>query len=174
MTKPTPIDKEIELDPKRYLVSRTDEKGVIEYVNDYFIEVSGYLESELIGQPHNLIRHPDMPRIVFKLMWEHIQSGKNILALVKNLAKDGRYYWVYTSFEPNINRDDNKIIGYIASRKAAPRDIIDIIAPLYDKLLEIEKSEGMEASEKYLNSFLKEKGENITFENIMDEIYKFY
>ena len=174
MTKPTPIDKEIELDPKRYLVSRTDEKGVIEYVNDYFIEVSGYLESELIGQPHNLIRHPDMPRIVFKLMWEHIQSGKNILALVKNLAKDGRYYWVYTSFEPNINRDDNKIIGYLASRKAAPRDIIDIIAPLYDKLLEIEKSEGMEESQKYLDSFLKEKGKDITFENIMDEIYKFY
>ncbi len=174
MTKPTPIDEAIKLDPKRYLVSRTDEKGVIEYVNDYFIEISGYSENELIGQPHNIIRHPDMPRIVFKLMWEMIQSGKNILALVKNLAKDGRYYWVFTSFEPNINRDDNKIIGFIASRKAAPKDVIEIIADLYAKLVEIEKTEGIDASEKYLNAFLLEKGKDIKFENIMDEIYKFY
>ncbi|MEJ2469266.1 MAG: PAS domain S-box protein, partial [Campylobacterales bacterium] len=67
---PQPVDEEIKLDPKKYIVSKTDPKGIIEYGNDYFVEISGYKESELIGQPHNIIRHPDMPKVVFKLMWD--------------------------------------------------------------------------------------------------------
>ncbi|WP_434657588.1 PAS domain S-box protein [Sulfurimonas sp. NW9] len=76
MTKPTPIDEEIQLDPKRYIVSETDEKGKITYANDYFQEVSGYTEEELLGQPHSIVRHPDMPKVVFKLLWETIKQGK--------------------------------------------------------------------------------------------------
>jgi PAS domain S-box-containing protein len=91
MQKPTPIDEEIKLDPKKYIISSTDAKGLITDVNDYFVEISGYSKDELIGKPHNIIRHPDMPKVVFKLMWEQLKSGHDILALVKNLAKDGRY-----------------------------------------------------------------------------------
>ncbi|MEN4053501.1 MULTISPECIES: PAS domain-containing protein [Sulfurimonas] len=174
MIKPTPIDEEIVLDPKRYIVSETDEKGKITYANDYFQEVSGYSEEELIGKPHSIVRHPDMPKVVFKLLWETIGAGKNINAVVKNLAKDGRYYWIFTEFEIRKDTDTGKIIGYHASRKKISRHVIEIIADLYAKLLEIEKKEGVEASEKYLVAFLKEKGDDMEFADIMEEIHKFY
>jgi len=174
MTKPTPRDEEIVLDPKRYIVSETDEKGRITYANDYFQEVSGYTQEELIGQPHSIVRHPDMPKVVFKLLWETIKAGKNINAVVKNLAKDGRYYWIFTEFEIRKDTDTGEIIGYHASRKKISRHVIEVIADLYKKLLEIEQKEGVAASEAYLIRFLKEKGDDIEFSNIMEEIHKFY
>jgi PAS domain S-box-containing protein len=174
MTKPTPKDEEIVLDPKRYIVSETDAKGKITFANDYFQEVSGYTLDELIGKPHNIVRHPDMPKVVFKLLWETISAGKNINAVVKNLAKDGRYYWIFTEFEIRKDTDTGEIIGYHASRKKISRHVIEIIADLYAKLLEIEKSEGVEASEKYLVAFLKEKGDDMEFADIMEEIHRFY
>ena len=172
--KPIPIDEEIVLDPKRYIVSETDEKGKITFVNDYFTEVSGYSEEELMGKAHNIVRHPDMPKVVFKLLWETISQGKNINAVVKNLAKDGRYYWIFTEFESRRDTDTGKIIGYHAARKSISKHVLEIIAELYTELLEIEKNEGVEASEKYLVAFLKEKGEDIEFANIMEEIHRFY
>ena len=174
MTKPTPKDEEILLDPKRYIVSETDEKGKITYCNDYFKEVSGYNDEELIGHPHNVVRLPDMPKVVFKLLWETISQGKNINAVVKNLAKDGRYYWIFTEFESRRDTDTGEIIGYHASRKTVSKHVIEIIADLYADLLKVEKSDGIEASEKYLNDFIKEKGDDITFANIMEEIHRFY
>ena len=174
MTKPTPIDEEIQLDPKRYIVSETDAKGRITYCNDYFMEVAGYTQEELIGTPHNIVRHPDMPKVVFKLLWETISQGKNINAVVKNLAKDGRYYWIFTEFEMRTDTDTHEIIGYHASRKKISKHVIEIIANLYAELLEIEKNEDVEASQKYLVHFLKEKGDDIEFANIMEEIHRFY
>jgi len=172
--KPTPRDEEIELDPKRYIVSETDAKGKITFCNDYFIEVSGYSKDELIGKPHSIVRHPDMPKVVFKLLWETISQGKNINAIVKNLAKDGRYYWIFTEFESRRDTDTHAIIGYHAARKKISKHVLEIIADLYAKLLEIEKSDGVEASEAYLIEFLKEKGDDVEFANIMEEIHRFY
>ncbi len=174
MIKPTPRNEEIELDPKRYIVSETDEKGKITFCNDYFIEVCGYEKEELIGKPHSIVRHPDMPRVVFKLLWETISQGKNINAVVKNLAKDGRYYWIFTEFESRRDTDTGEIIGYHAARKSISKHVIEIIAGLYAELLEIEKNEDIEASEKYLVSFLKDKGDDMEFANIMEEIHRFY
>ena len=174
MKKPIPIDKEIVLDPRRYIVSETDEKGRITFCNDYFMEVSGYSNEELIGQSHNIVRHPDMPKVVFKLLWETISQGKNINAVVKNLAKDGRYYWIFTEFETRKDADTGEIIGYHADRKSISKHVLEIISELYATLLEIEQKEGIDASQKYLISFLKEKGDDIEFSNIMEEIHKFY
>jgi len=174
MQKPTPRDEAIVLDPKRYIVSETDEKGKITFANDYFIEVSGYTLDELLGKPHSIVRHPDMPKVVFKLLWETISQGKNINAVVKNLAKDGRYYWIFTEFETRKDTDTGEIIGYHAARKSISKHVLEIIADLYAQLLEIEKTDSVEASEKYLVSFLKEKGDDIEFANIMEEIHKFY
>lgn len=156
MKHPKPIDKEIKINPKRYIVSKTDAKGIIEYGNDYFVKISGYSEAELIGQPHNIIRHPDMPKVVFKMMWDRINKAQNIMAVVKNLAKDGSYYWVVTEFEPKVDLISNEIISHTAFRKAAPQKAIDAVEPLYQKLIEIEKNGGMQASEKYLRGFLEE------------------
>ncbi len=174
MAKVTPIDEEIILDPKRYLVSETDENGNITFANSYFSEVSGYSNEELIGQPHNIVRHPDMPKVVFKLLWVMISTGHNINAVVKNLAKDGRYYWIFTSFEIRKDTDTDEVIGYHASRKTVSKHIVEIISSLYAELLEIEKNEGVDASQTYLNKFLKEKGEDINIANLMENIHKFY
>ena len=158
MTHPEPNNNEIKLNPKRYIVSKTDAKGIIEYGNDYFVEISGYTEAELIGKPHSIVRHPDMPKVVFKMMWERINNAQNIMAVVKNLAKDGSYYWVITEFEPKVDPITNKVISHTAFRRAAPQKAIDTMAPFYAKLLEIESDGGMEASEKYLRGFLEERG----------------
>jgi len=174
MQRPTPIDKEIELDPKRYLVSETDEKGIITYVNDYFIEVSGYSKEELIGQPHSILRHPDMPKVIFKLLWGKIQAGHNINAVVKNLAKDGRYYWIFTEFEIKKDTDTGNIIGYHASRKAVSKHIVEIISDIYGKLLQMEKLYSVDASERQLKVLLKDKGDDCELSNLMENIHRFY
>ncbi len=167
MERPNPIDHEIILDPKRYIVSKTDPKGVIEYGNDYFVEISGYTESELIGKPHNIIRHPDMPRVAFKMMWDRILKGENFIALVKNLAKDGSYYWVVTEFECKRDPLSNEIMSFTAFRKAAPRNAIETIAPIYAKLKEIEREGGMGASEKYFRGYLEEH--HITYDEFINK-----
>jgi len=168
MQHPKPINNQIKLDSKRYIVSKTDKHGIIEYGNDYFVEISGYTEPELLGQPHSIIRHPDMPKIVFKLMWDRINKAQNIMAVVKNLAKDGSFYWVVTEFQPKVDPITNEIISHTAFRKAAPQKAVDTMEPIYQKLLEIEKEGGMEASEKYLRGFLEEK--NLTYDEFVNDL----
>jgi PAS domain S-box-containing protein len=159
MTKrPIPIDKEVAWDKTRTIMSKTDLYGTIEYANEVFVDVCGYEDYELMAQPHNIVRHPDMPKVVFKVLWENIQKGNQFHGIVKNLAKSGRYYWVITNFE--YSRDENgDIVNYIARRKAVPQDVITKhIEPLYKKLLQIEQVSGVGASEKYLIGFLEELG----------------
>lgn len=91
----TETPDELRFDENLFIVSKTDLKGNITYANDLFIEISGYTEKELIGAPHNILRHKDMPRAVFKLLWDKIQKGEEIFAYVKNRAKSGKYYWVH-------------------------------------------------------------------------------
>ncbi|MFA6759515.1 MAG: PAS domain-containing protein [Sulfuricurvum sp.] len=165
-------DEEITLDASKYLESQTDTKGVITFVNDYFCEVSGYSTDDLVGKPHNIIRHPDMPRIIFKLLWDRIKAGNNINVCIKNLAKDGRYYWVFTHFEILRDRNSDEIVGYKAHRKDVSKHIKDVIEPLYKELVDLEKSGGMEASGNYLDEFLGSK--NVTIDTLMEEIYLFY
>ncbi len=174
MSDVTPRDEEIVLENNRYLVSETDDKGVITYCNDYFTEISGYSREELIGQQHNIIRHPDMPRVIFKLLWERIQSGKNINAVVKNLAKDGKYYWIFTEFKTRLDLDTNTVIGYTAHRKKISHDAVEIISELYANLLEIEQREDIQTAQKYLEEYLKAKDPKVNFVNLLDHIHKFY
>jgi len=158
----------IELNPKRYIVSKTDKNGKIIYGNDYFVEISGYSESELIGQPHNIIRHPDMPRVIFKILWERLEHKQNMLAVIKNLSKDGRAYWVTTDFEIKRDRLTNEIIGYTAFRKAASQKAIDKMGKLYATLNQIEKELTIEDSEKYLTGYLE--NEKKSYDEFIDEV----
>ncbi len=168
MAKVTPIDEAIDLDSSKYIVSRTDTRGNITYGNEYFIEISGYAKAELIGSPHNIIRHPDMPKALFKMMWDRIKQGHNIMAVVKNLAKDGRYYWVITDFESKNDPKTGEILGYTAYRKVAPDKVIEKIEPIYQKLLEIEKTKSVDAAEMYLQGYLDEIGK--TYDEFVDDL----
>jgi len=167
--RPLPINKEIKINSKEFIVSKTDEKGYILYTNDTFSEITGYQQTEIIGAPHNILRHPDMPSAIFFLMWQRIHSGKNITALIKNLSKTGEYYWVSTDFE--IHKEKNSsTTTYIAFRRAVPQKAIDTITPLYKTLLDIEKIRGEEASLLYLQGYLDER--HMTFDEFMNSIVK--
>ncbi len=153
----TDFSKEIRLSNIKPILSRTDLNGKIKYVNPYFSEISGYAEEELINAPHNIIRHPDMPKVIFKLMWERLKKNQNILALIKNMTKDGNYYWVTTFFETKYNPYYKTPEAYLALRKAAPKNAVEEIIPLYEKLIAIESKDGIEASEEFLMNMLREK-----------------
>ena len=120
------------------IISQTDLNGKITFVNRKFCEVSGYSVDELVGHSHNIIRHPSMPRVVFKKMWDVISSGHIWTGLVKNMRKDGLYYWVETEILP-IKDEDNNITGYIASRKVASRKNIEDAKAIYTKMYEDQK-----------------------------------
>jgi len=137
-TKPTPTDLEIKLDPNKVIISKTDKKGVIKYANDYFIEISSYTKEELINKPHNIIRHPDMPKIVFKILWEKLHKGDNIYGVIKNLTKNGDYYWVVTRFETEYDENGN-ITTHTARRKAVPEKVKLIADSIYKTIVKIEK-----------------------------------
>jgi len=157
LVPPSPTQNEVKLSSHKYIVSKTDAQGKIIYANDYFIEVSGYMEYELVGSPHNIIRHPDMPKAVFYLLWHYIQQGKNISAVVKNMTKNGDYYWVMTDFEIRRNSITNEITQYVAFRHSVPKKVIEEIEPLYANMLAIEKKDGMKASVDFLMALLEEK-----------------
>ncbi|SNR42548.1 PAS domain-containing protein [Flavobacterium sp. ov086] len=157
INRPTPSDREVDWNKNKVLLSKTDTKGTILYANEDFIDVSGYDEFELIGQPHNIIRHPDMPKVIFKFLWDSIKSNRNIHAIIKNMSKTGRYYWVVTDFKI-IADGDGEIVGYFGTRKSVPEEVVTkFIEPLYKKLVHIEEASGLHASEEYLIGFLEER-----------------
>ncbi len=132
---PEPIDEEYTFE-KGLIVSSTNLKGIITYANRKFCEISGYSKDELTGKNHNIVRHPDMPKAAFKEVWNTIQEGKEWSGLVKNLRKDGRYYWVYSHITPV--KTDDMITGYTAARRPASETEIEEIIPVYRDMLEKE------------------------------------
>jgi PAS domain S-box-containing protein len=173
MRRAVKVDEEIELKNGVYIESDTDTKGVITYANDYFAEISGYTVDELVGQPHNIVRHPDMPKILFKILWSRLKEGKNFIAAIKNLAKDGRYYWVFTDFE-HIRDESGNTVGYRAIRKKISKHVTETLEPIYKRLAEIEKEKGMDASREHLNRVLYEYGDDITIDNLLENIHRLY
>ena len=135
--RPEPVDEEVIFDG-RSLISETDTKGNITFVNRKFVEMTGYTKQEAVGQPHSILRHPDMPKVAFEQMWKVIKEGKVWDGYVKNLRKDGKYYWVDVHIVPK--KDENgTIIGYIASRKVTVPDRLQSTIIQYKELLEKEK-----------------------------------
>ena len=167
--RPIVLDEEIKFSKKKFIVSKTDVKGIIIFTNKNFSDISGYTEQELIGEPHNILRHPDMPKAVFYLVWKSLLSGRAISGVVKNLAKDGRYYWVIADLEPKFN-DNGEIIAMTAFRRSAPQDVIDATEELYYSMLSIEKKHGMEKSIVYLEGFLEEQ--ELTYDTFIAELIK--
>ena len=133
------------------IVSKTDLKGKITYANHVFLEIAGYTEHELIGAPHSIVRHPDMPRCVFKLLWDTIEAGSEIFAYVINRCKNGDHYWVYAHVTPTYDQN-GKLISYHSNRRVPDASVVqDKIVPLYKTLLDIENQhssskDGMAAS----------------------------
>jgi PAS domain S-box-containing protein len=149
MEKPTPNNNEIEVKPVDIVVSKADEDGDIEYANPIFYKLSGYNKKELTHAPHSILRHPDMPKVVFKYLWHELKKGNEVHAFVKNMTKNGSFYWVFAYVRSAVN-PDGSLRNYVSTRKVMSREARAIIEPLYKKLLDIENSDGIEASEKEL------------------------
>lgn len=120
------------------IVSKTDTKGRITYANRVFQRVASYTEAELLGKAHSIVRHPDMPRCVFKFLWDTIASGNECFAYVLNRAKNGDHYWVFAHVTPTFD-DHNQIISYHSNRRLPSRTAINKIAPIYKLLLDVER-----------------------------------
>ena len=151
------------MDPSEIIVTKTDLTGKLRYVNRTFCKFADYTPAQCIGQQHNIIRHPEMPRTVFKLLWDTIAGGDEIFAYVNNRSKNGDYYWVLAHVTPSRN-SSGEIIGYHSNRRKPNGDTLKThIEPLYDELLRLERSasspkEGLAAGEKAVADLVAEKG----------------
>lgn len=147
---------------EQFLVSKTDLKGRVTYANRVFLDIAGYQEKELLGQPHSVIRHPDMPRCVFKLLWDTVMDGREIFAYVVNRARNGDHYWVFAHVTPSFDAA-GQINGYHSNRRIPNRTVIDeVISPLYRSLLAEEakhgnRKDGMQSSHAMLLKMLEER-----------------
>jgi len=147
----------LEMKEEDFIVSKTDTKGKITYVNKIFMDMAEYSENELLGKPHSIVRHPDMPKVVFKLLWDYVKQKKEIFAFVINKTKNSNAYWVYANVTASLDENGN-IIGYYSVRRKPNPEALKVIKPLYEKMVAAEKSGGVEASTKILEDLLREKG----------------
>jgi PAS domain S-box-containing protein len=165
-----PTKTEIFFHEPDLIVSKTDMKGRITYANQTFCKMAGYGDAEIIGAPHSLIRHPDMPRAVFKLLWDTIMAGNEIFAYVKNMAKSGDFYWVFAHVTPSYD-DRRNIIGFHSNRRVPDRGAIDnVIAPLYAQIRAEEKKftngkQELAAGYNFVTELLKSKG--VTYDELI-------
>jgi PAS domain S-box-containing protein len=137
ITKPDPLNQEV-LFEGGVMITETDTAGIITYANRRFREMTGYSKEELIGAPHNINRHPDMPKAAFAQMWETIKRGEMWEGYVKNMRKDGKYYWVIVWIKPKFD-DEGNIVGYIAGRKVPDRNLVIKMENEYKKMREEEE-----------------------------------
>jgi len=132
ITKPNPIDEEVPFDGG-VMITETDTAGIITYANRKFREMTGYSKEELIGSPHNINRHPDMPKAAFAGMWETIKDGNYWEGLVKNMNNEGKYYLVVVWIKPKFD-ENGKIVGYIAGRKIPDKNAMNAALAVYKKM----------------------------------------
>ena len=173
MRRPEPKNVESQFNIDEMFFSKTDLKGIILDGNEVFYRVSKYPPEEMIGKPHNLVRHPDMPKVVFKLLWDYIKKDKPFAGYVKNLAKDGSYYWVYAVAVPVIDENGEKN-KYLSIRIKPTSHFFTVVKNLYEKILKVEKTEGVESSEKELFENLKAMGyesyDDFMIDTLMEEL----
>lgn len=159
----TPTGHERHFHADEVIVSKTDLQGRITYANETFLKIADMTEAEAIGAAHSIIRHPDMPRAIFKFLWQTLENGDEVFAYVVNLAANGDHYWVFAHVTPSFDGSGN-IIGYHSNRRVPEPQAVQKIIPVYQKLLRIEqgnasRKEGLKQSMKALAGMLEESGQ---------------
>lgn len=149
------IDLGMELSDSTLITSKTDLQGNIVYCNKDFIRYSGFSESEIFLKPHNIVRHKDMPKAVFKLLWSYIRNGQEVFVFVKNQSKSGAHYWVLANVTPSFDVN-NKVVGYYSVRRKPNTKAIEQIAQIYTLMLEAEK-QSINDGQKVLENLLLDK-----------------
>ena len=167
--RPIVLNREVEFSKKKFIVSKTDIEGRITFVNKNFCDVSGYTATELMGVEHNVLRHPDMPKAIFYMIWKSLYAGMEISAVIKNLAKSGKYYWVITDF--SMERDAKGNLKTFSSfNRIAPDHVTEVIEELYTEMILAEKRAGLEGSLLCLEECL---GENeMSYNEFLEDLLK--
>ena len=155
---------ELFLKDNTLITSKTDLKGKITYGNKDFIHYGGYKEEEFLNKPHSLVRHPQMPKSAFKLLWDYLKEKKEFFAFVCNLSKTGKTYWVFANVTPSYDEKD-EVVGYYSVRRRPSKEGVETISKIYSKLLEIEKTQGVNQAIQFTLNFLKEN--NITWDEFI-------
>ncbi len=158
-----PNQKERVMRDNDFIVSKTDLKGRISYANKIFIEFSGYSQDELLNTQHNVIRHPDMPRAVFNLLWKTLESGQEFNGYVKNMSKDGGFYWVFANVTPSYD-NNNKLIGYYSVRRKPSAQAVSVIEPIYNEMLAAEKNAGAKNAVDAATQLLLDKLQGVDYD----------
>lgn len=161
----SPTSHERLLRDEDFIVSKTDTKGRITYANPIFMEIAGYEERELLGKQHNVVRHPDMPRAVFDLMWMTLKQGSEFFGYVKNMAKDGSFYWTFANVTASYD-NDGQLVGYYSVRRMPRRAAVEVLTDVYAQMSRIEREQGpkngMEHATKYLLDLVLREHEDYT------------
>lgn len=165
-TQPEYNGDELKLDSSKTMISKTNANGIITSIDVSFLEISGYEKFELLGQLYNIIYHPDLPSVIFEKVWAKLKTGQNFRILVKNLAKDGRYFWSLNYFEAITDKNDN-IISHQIKGLAIPDSIVSQIERIYSTLVSIEERKGVKASYNYLVGLIGD--ENCSYDNFILE-----
>lgn len=157
-------DRELGFDERKlnlsdFIVSKTDKKGIITYANPSFLKITGYKTKELLKKNHNIIRHPDMPRAIFAYMWSELKKGNHFYGYVKNLSKDGSFYWVFAYVVPDYN-EKGDIIGYHSERRSPNLKALPDVINLYDRMKQIEVKKDIDAAIDYMNEVASTKANN--------------
>jgi len=164
VARPTGI--ELKVKPNRLIISKTNLDGRILSINDYFVEISGYSESELVNNSHEMLRHPDMPRSICQVIWNNIQYGKRFKVVMKHLAKNGNHFWLVLDIE--IKRDSDGIIrNYLAYGEPISKKSTKLFEHLYAKIKKIENIHGVDAGIEYLFSYLDEH--KLTYDEFIEK-----
>ena len=165
----TPTGEERSFGADELIVSKTDTRGVITYANDVFLRVSGYSPGEVLGRPHNLIRHPDTPKAVFQLLWDTLSARKELFAYINNLAADGAHYWVLAHVTPSFGADGS-VVGYHSSRRRPSAGAVAQVTAVYEQLLAEERrhpngAAAVAASTALMNELISREAE--TYEDFI-------
>jgi PAS domain S-box-containing protein len=167
------VNEEVSIGDEEFIVSKTNVRGHIIYANRVFMEISLLSEDQLINLNHNIIRHPDMPKGVFKYVWSTIKKGQEFFGYVKNLRSDGRYYWVFANITPEYDQQGN-LLGYLSVRRKPPASAIKVIEPIYQQMLSIERQahSDKDAVDKSL-AFLQEelKSQNLDYQDFVINLF---
>ena len=171
-TQVRPTGVERTFDGDEIIVTKTDPRGVLTYANDVFLRISALTEDEAIGKPHSLIRHPDMPRAVFKLLWDTLQSRQELFAYVVNLASDGAHYWVLAHVTPSFDAA-GQLVGYHSNRRKPEPTAVAAATELYGRLRAEERRHtgspaALDASWKMMQQMLADRGQ--TYEEFVWEL----
>lgn len=170
ISKPEPFDKEQHVNSNKTIMCKVDPHGIIEYANEYFVELTGYSEGEIIGESLNLISHPSMPKVINNLIWNELKRKQKTFGIIKYISKSGSYYWLQVKFDFKVNEDTRELLNIYLYAFTPDRMSILELEKFYKKLNRIEKEASFDVSQKFLSNYLENS--KLTYSDFIQKYIK--